>query len=437
MHDVFISYQHESKTIADNMVSVLESNRIRCWYAPRDVVGDYATSIVEAIQSCKVFVLILNANASESPHVLNEVEIAYKRILESDLTIVPFKLDEGEISMAMEYYIKRLHWIDASNKNVDDALDALVKQIEGLLPERMQAVAADLDKPATIERVSNKYYESGNTIEASRLNQQRAILKSFDQDIYDKILLGRSNCIVLDIGSNTGDLVIDRLGSREEVASLLGIEFDEGAVQKANDHYKSDFVEFIQADCESNEFDDLLTEYEKTKGISGFDVVNISMLILHLRRPYKLLNTVRKHMNPGAVIFIRDIDDQLNIAFPDPDNFFSKTMDICKYLETSGYRWSGREIYNMLKKAGFTNITLEKQGLSTIGMNHDERAALFNTCFSFITEDMDIMCERYPNNEKYASDRSWLASVYDDMEEAFQDEMFFYQEGFMIFTATK
>ena len=72
--DVFISYEHESKSIADNIVTVLEQNKIRCWYAPRDVIGDYATSIVEAIERCKIFVIILNVKSSNSIHCLNEVE---------------------------------------------------------------------------------------------------------------------------------------------------------------------------------------------------------------------------------------------------------------------------------------------------------------------------------------------------------------------------
>lgn len=45
-------------------------------------VRDYATSIVDAIEACKVFILILSEKASNSPHVLNEVEMAYKRIIE-------------------------------------------------------------------------------------------------------------------------------------------------------------------------------------------------------------------------------------------------------------------------------------------------------------------------------------------------------------------
>ena len=42
-HDVFISYNTRMKNVADQIVSTLEANGIKCWYAPRDVMGDYAT----------------------------------------------------------------------------------------------------------------------------------------------------------------------------------------------------------------------------------------------------------------------------------------------------------------------------------------------------------------------------------------------------------
>ena len=122
--DVFLSYEHNMKSVVDHICSVLEAEGIRCWYAPRDVNGDYATSIVNAIDEANIFVVVLNNAASKSVHVLNEVEIAYKRIIEkeSELTILPFKLDSEDLSKAMEYYIKRLHWIDASTQGIENAI---------------------------------------------------------------------------------------------------------------------------------------------------------------------------------------------------------------------------------------------------------------------------------------------------------------------------
>ena len=54
-------------------------------------------------------------------------------------------------------------------------------------------------------------------------------------------------------------------------------------------------------------------------------------------------------------IFIRDIDDGFNVAYPDPQDVFKKTMEICANIKESGYRKSGREIYSLLHKSKYTN----------------------------------------------------------------------------------
>ncbi|NQT71340.1 MAG: toll/interleukin-1 receptor domain-containing protein [Chloroflexi bacterium] len=37
-HDVFISYSTNDKTVADAVCATLESQKIRCWIAPRDAL---------------------------------------------------------------------------------------------------------------------------------------------------------------------------------------------------------------------------------------------------------------------------------------------------------------------------------------------------------------------------------------------------------------
>jgi hypothetical protein len=163
--DVFISYEHESKSIADNICSVLESKGVRCWYAPRDVYGDYATAIVEAIERCKVFILVLNHNSSESPHVLNEVEMAYKRILNGEITIIPFKVDTGILSKAMEYYVKRLHWIDASCAPLDKAINELYQKLVPILGlEVIQERSGASEHETNLVRKANQYYSAEDIV---------------------------------------------------------------------------------------------------------------------------------------------------------------------------------------------------------------------------------------------------------------------------------
>ena len=59
--DVFIS--HHTRTclkVTEAICNKLESNGIKVWYAPRDTKYAYASDIVNVINECKVFILVLN-----------------------------------------------------------------------------------------------------------------------------------------------------------------------------------------------------------------------------------------------------------------------------------------------------------------------------------------------------------------------------------------
>ena len=171
--------------------------------------------------------------------------------------------------------------------------------------------------------------------------------------------------------------------------------------------------------------------------IESFNVIHISMLLLHLKKPFNLLKVVRKYLSKDGVLFIRDIDDGLNIAYPDEKSDFKRVVDMCNILDTSGYRHCGREIYTLLKRTGYKNVVLEKNGLSTIEMNFEAREALFDTYFSFVLEDAEIMMKRHPENETAKENYEWLKNNYENLEERFLDSNFYFNLGFMTFTAKK
>lgn len=429
MNDVFISYEHESKSIADNICAVLERNRIRCWYAPRDVIGDYATSIVEAITNSKIFVLVLNENSSNSRHVLNEVEIAYK--IENTLTIIPFKVDNNTLSMAMEYYVKRLHWIDATNRSLDIAIEDLTRKVASILQIDIEKKA----EPTGTTRVQNKYFSNSDIKEKKRLATQLKLLKDFDQPVYDRLVEGKQDLAVLDVGSNNGNLIMDRLGIKPEVKKILGLEYDADAVKIANEKHGTPDIKFYQCDLESADAESTLQSCMEEAGIDSFDIINLSMILLHLKNPYKVIRLLRPYLSDDGMIMVRDIDDGINFADPDPDGDFERVYRICRENETSGFRCGGRQIYSLLKKCGMKNVRLEKSGLNTIGMEFSEKQALFDTYFSFIMEDLEIMLDRYPNDERVCDDYNWYAEMYDVLEERFHSDEFIFSLGFMIYTA--
>ena len=127
MHDCFISYSHKDSKIAIAVQSILEQNGIRCWIDFRDATPgiDYAGSIVRAIKSSSVFVLILSQSSSASVHVLNEVNSAEN----SDAVILPFKVDKSELNDSMEYYLGRTHWMDALTPPLEEHILKLVDTI--------------------------------------------------------------------------------------------------------------------------------------------------------------------------------------------------------------------------------------------------------------------------------------------------------------------
>ncbi len=431
--DVFISYEHESKSIADNICSVLETKGVRCWYAPRDVYGDYATSIVEAIEKCKVFVLILNHNSSESPHVLNEVEMAYKRILNGEITIIPFKVDEGVLSKAMEYYVKRLHWIDAVSESLETSIYHLYEQLVPILGIEKVAPKEKAEK-AEVERKVNQYYIPEDPVEFERIQMEEKLLYGYEKPYYDKLLVGRKNISVLDFNVLCANSTIRRF-DRDEIGNAVFFSYDKQMVEEGNHLCKdNEKMQFYFMDLTKDNIDQILPKVMQERGIKGFDFLNLTMTILDLESPFKVLKKIKKYMNPNAVAFVRDVDDTLVFAYPDENNLFKEFQSFYKFNKLGGFRKSGRQIYNFMKKLGAKDIRLERCGVNTAGMDYDARRLLFESWFAFIPNDFGLMLKEDPNDATAKEVLAWVDEYYDDLEEAFFDENFIFNAGYVMYT---
>ena len=130
-HDVFISYSHVDAAVADAVCHELESNGIRCWYAPRNVEPgqSWAGAIVGAIRGCRVFVLIFSGNSNSSQQVVNEITNA----VNFGKIIVPFRIDQSEMSDEMTYYLSSRHWLDAVTPPLIEHIRALRDQLGRVL----------------------------------------------------------------------------------------------------------------------------------------------------------------------------------------------------------------------------------------------------------------------------------------------------------------
>jgi len=122
----FISYASLDKNIADNLCAKLERNHVKVWYAPRDVKGQYAEAIANAIKQATHFIVILSKNSMKSQHVLNEIDLAFQD-LPDHIKFKPLRIDDTLFTPSFNYYLSRQHWLDAMIPPLEERLDDFVR----------------------------------------------------------------------------------------------------------------------------------------------------------------------------------------------------------------------------------------------------------------------------------------------------------------------
>jgi TolB-like protein len=126
-HDVFISYASPDSAVAEAVCEALERAGVTCWIAPRDVTPGtfYADEIVHAIDATKAIILILSQNASDSRHVLREVE----RAASKRHPVVSLRVDQAPLPAGLEYFLNTSQWLDASGGDIARSMPKLIDAV--------------------------------------------------------------------------------------------------------------------------------------------------------------------------------------------------------------------------------------------------------------------------------------------------------------------
>jgi TIR domain/Putative peptidoglycan binding domain len=139
-HDVFICYSARDKPTADAVCAVLESEGVRCWIAPRDILPgvDWGESIIDAINEAPVMVLIFSshANAAQS-QIKREVE----RAVNKGISVIPLRIEDVLPTKSLEYFLSSPHWLDAFTPPLEDHVRSLASSIKRLLDKRAGVVS--------------------------------------------------------------------------------------------------------------------------------------------------------------------------------------------------------------------------------------------------------------------------------------------------------
>lgn len=139
----FICYATPDIEEVEHIVGWLERSGITCWMAPRDVRpgSNYAESIVDAIQSAELLIVLLSSHANASPHVANEIE----RAVHYRKSIVPVRIAEVEPSRSIELHLSTRQWVEMwgtpeiRQRGVERLVESLQEVLKSHLPAAVQA----------------------------------------------------------------------------------------------------------------------------------------------------------------------------------------------------------------------------------------------------------------------------------------------------------
>ena len=429
--DVFISHHSDScKGLSADVSRVLDTYGIFGWYAERDIAAthNYTEKIIGAIRECKVFVLLLNKYANQSKHVLREVNIA----MSNSKPILIVHLDDCIPNDAIAYVSSASQIVKVQGENEVIIAQRIGKEVCELLSEGTEEYVVSKEGYKT-SWDGNDLSFYGDEGERNRINHQHHFVYQFAKDAYENILKDAKDASFLDVGCNTGEQAMMFVSKSEGIKHYIGIDREGEALDKGQELYPN--AHFYLADCEADDFSQRLSSIEEELGIDGFDFINVSMLLLHTREPNELIDVLSSHLSENGQLIILDIDDGFNVAFPDPKELFKQAVNICFGTEYSGYRHCGRTIYKRLSDMGLDDICLHKIGLSTVGMTRSEKEKFFDIYFWFILDDLRKMNSEQPQNKLIKTDLEWMESNYKEMKMEFKKRDFFFNLGFVLFSA--
>jgi adenylate cyclase len=122
MADIFISYSSKDRAQAEQLTEILSSAGLSVWIDKHgiDVATSWSEEIVNAIDSCKAFVLILSSSSVISHNVIKEVSLAS----EKKKKILPLDLEPVEIPAALQYALAGIQ------RSPMTSTDAIIRSLE-------------------------------------------------------------------------------------------------------------------------------------------------------------------------------------------------------------------------------------------------------------------------------------------------------------------
>ena len=142
--EVFLSYALADGKIASKLCDKLESAGISVWYTTRDIMPgeNWRNAVTDALQQCRVFVVIFSEIGIRSEHVLNELDLAFRRLRKHDeVCILPVLVEMENLPDILRYYLTQMRFLDARNQPLETVLDDVVERVQDIISAQRESAS--------------------------------------------------------------------------------------------------------------------------------------------------------------------------------------------------------------------------------------------------------------------------------------------------------
>lgn len=257
--------------------------------------------------------------------------------------------------------------------------------------------------------------------ERERLQIQDHLLSQVEKPALEHFFRGKSELSVLDIGCNDGTRTFHRFAD-DRISRLIGLEYNQDLVEKARGQYRDSKFSFYQMDVEEESFPEELQKLAECSGGKKFDLICLSFVLMHLHDGEKLLGTLGKFLKKDGVIFITESNDSASRLVPDEKDLLGQFLDILNKDKYAGRRGTGAKAPGWLTDCGYSRIRVWCDGILAKKGEAERKEAIFQTFFSYLPEDVEILLTEEPDNKKYQAWQKWLKKNYEKFRQLILSE---------------
>ena len=446
MNDIFISYRRlYGEAWASNIKGLLEKRGVRCYFDKhKGPTKDFKEAIERNIEQSNNFLLILSENVFE--YRTDDVdwvreEIAYARKFGKNIIAVMFNgYNPNNVNWNEDERISFLKTFeclkyDDTNMNLQNA------SIETII----QYMVDENNKPWKNSLKNNDNWYNGRITEEDRIwmKANMEVCKKFDLAAFKKIMemdffKNKKFINYFTFKAYDVDSVYERTfkylrennyDDKDKCLSVYGF-CNSCDLERANSLFGDNH--FLPLESSSN-LNDLINEIKKINNVEYFDIFDLVLVLKDFEEPRKILEQVTEFLNPnGSAIYIRDLDDDLIVAYPDDNRLISKAIDLLSLDPGAGNRHLGKCIYTLLNRSGadqihMINLNVETSSFNKVGM----KRKICDAYFSYLIPEFKILVEKNPNNEDYIDGLHWLEQNYTKLESLFASKEFYFRSGFI------